>query len=120
MDQDRRQSRRQEVRYPLECRASAAGWEHSLRAVTRNISTGGVAFEMDLLGGMARPREHSLLDIELMVPPGEGHFPYQSSIRSVAEVLRCDSISNPPQEGGDGRERMRIAARFREPLKLTF
>jgi len=79
-----------------------------------------MAFEMDLLEGMARPRKHSLLDIELMVPPGEGHFPYQGRISSVAEVLRCEAISDAPQEGEDGRERMRIAARFREPLKLVF
>jgi hypothetical protein len=120
MQEDRREFRRQEVRFPLECRAASDGWGHGLRAVARNISTGGVAFEMDLLEGMASPQPHALLDIELAIPPGEGHSPYQGSIRSVAEVLRCEPLSHAPQQGGEGRERVRIAARFREPLKLDF
>ena len=120
MQEDRREFRRQDVRFPLECAVPGDGWEQSLRAVTRNISTGGVAFELDLLEGMSSPQPHALLDIELAIPPGEGHFPYQGSISSVAEVLRCDSIAHPAQEGGAVRERVRIAARFREPLKLAF
>lgn len=120
MQEDRREFRRQEVRYPMECCSAGDGRGYNLRAVTRNISTGGVAFEVDVLEGMVLPEPHALLDVELAIPPGEGHSPYQGSIRSVAEVLRCEPLPSPRPQGGEGRERVRIAARFREPLKLQF
>jgi hypothetical protein len=120
MDQDRRESRRQEVRFPLECAPAGDVLDHVLRGVTRNISSSGLAFEMDLLEGMASPKPQSLMNIQLTVPPGDGHFPYQGSISSVAEVLRCEAIPAATLTPGNGRGRVRIAARFREPLKLVF
>ncbi len=91
-----------------------------MRAMTRNISTGGVYFELDLTDGHAAPAEHSTLDVDLTVPPGDGHFPYEGRIRSTVEVLRCESL---PRNGGSGASaptRLGVAARFCEPLKYEF
>ena len=115
MENDRRQHRRLSIRLPVECCPSQLDRQHSVRTVTSNISTGGLYFEVDLIEGVAEPQPQSLLNVELTVPPGDGHFPYEGRLNSVAEVIRCDRLS---QTGA--RERLGVAARFREPLKLTF
>lgn len=90
--------------------------EAPLRSTTRDISTGGLYFEASASDGLPLPDVNSLLAVELTVPPGEGHFPYEGKVRSVAEVLRCE-----PLEGPEGpSRRFGIAARFREPLKFAF
>jgi hypothetical protein len=84
--------------------------------LTRDISTGGICFEAELGNGFRFPAERDAIHVELTVPPGDGHFPYQGSVTSVAEVLRCERLGAAP-----GRHpRVRIAARWREPLKLAF
>jgi hypothetical protein len=118
MDDERRKHRRLSIRLPMEFYPPEPGREAALRTVTRNISTGGVYFEVDLLNGMPLPQVGSVLRLELTVPPGDGHFPYEGRVSSVAQVIRTDPLAPPPAEA-DGR-RIGLAARFREPLKLTF
>lgn len=112
-DIERRQYRRLPIRLPLECFPAGETREHALRCVTSNISTGGLFFEADLVNGSGPPEVNSMLTVELTVPPGEGHFPYEGRVSSVAEVLRCERL---PAD----RPRIGVAARFREPLKLAF
>ena len=92
-----------------------------MRTVTGNVSTGGLYFEMDLLDDrVPAPELHSVLDVELTVPPGDGHFPYEGRVTAAAEVVRCDSLPGSPARSPDAPLRLGIAARFRDPLKLAF
>ncbi len=120
MDPERRQHRRLDIRLPLECYPAAADRQLALRTVTTNISTGGLYFEVDLLEGIASPEPRSLLQVELTVPPGDGHFPYQGRLTSVAEVVRCDDLSDGQPPGPNVCPRIGIAAQFRDALKLAF
>ena len=95
------------------------GWERTVRGVTSNISTGGIYFEADVSNGVSRLAVDALLDIELTIPPGEGHFPYEGRVKSVAEVVRWEELQDVNGVGA-GRWRVGVAARFREPLKLAF
>ncbi len=116
---ERRSHRRLAIRLPLECTADQDGRPHIWRAVTANISTGGLYFEADSLNGMPDLPTAQTLEVELTVPPGEGHFPYEGRVRSVAEVTRRDLLP-PNGDGRPARQRVGIAARFRDPLKLSF
>jgi hypothetical protein len=111
---DRRQHRRLVIRLPIECSGPESSHDGVIRANTNNISAGGVYFEVDLTDGAAVPLPQAMIDVDLTVPPGEGHFPYQGRISAAAQVLRCDPL-------GDGSpQRLGIAARFCEPLRLEF
>jgi hypothetical protein len=117
MDRDRRQDRRLEIRLPLECHGVGTGAGPAWRSSTRNISTGGVYFEADVSDGLP-PATNSLLSVELTVPPGEGHFPYEGRVRGLVEVLRCEPLDSADAASGAGR--VGVAARFKEPLELVF
>jgi len=90
-----------------------------VRGVTSNISTGGIYFEADVSKGVSRLAPDALLDIELTIPPGEGHFPYEGHVNCVAEMVRWEELADV-NGIGPGRRRVGVAARFREPLKLAF
>jgi len=119
-DMDQRQHRRLAIRLPLECSPRDLWEERPMRTVTTNISTGGVYFEADLIDDVSVPRLHSLMDIALTVPPGDGYFPYEGRVTSVAEVIRCDPLKIPESAGPETTPRVGIAARFKEPLRLSF
>lgn len=114
MGRELRQHRRLDIELPLETALAHAG-EPTLRCTTRNISAGGVLFDVNLVNGTPAPEASRMLDVELTIPPGEGHFPYEGLVRSTAEVLRCEPLTS--SEPG---RRFRVAARFCEPLKLAF
>ncbi len=111
---ERREHRRLEIRLPLEYRPAAEG-ACAYRTVTLNVSTGGLYFETDSqdIG------PGTLLELELTVPPGDGHFPYVSRVSSVAEVLRARPLAREVS-ARPGGQRLGVAARFREPLKLSY
>jgi hypothetical protein len=121
---ERRKHRRLAIRLPLEYCPKGQGRERPIRAVTANISTGGVYFETDVANGVrhgsleAPLGDDSLLELELTIPPGEGHFPYEGRVRSVVQVVRRDDL---PADASQGRSRrIGVAGRFHEPLKFTF
>lgn len=118
MNREKRQHRRLEIRLPLECHRLTQGERRVLRSTTRNISTGGVYFEADISDELPPLETNSLLSVEMAVPPGEGYFPYEGRVHGVAEVLRCEPLG--AANHATGSRRMGIAARFSEPLKLTF
>lgn len=120
MDNNRRQHRRLNIRLPVECYPATLDRQHAVRTVTNNISTGGLYFEVDLIDGVSEPTPQSLLHVELTVPPGDGHFPYEGRLNSVAEVIRCDRLGTFQNPELPTHERLGVAARFREPLKLLF
>lgn len=116
---ERRAHRRLVIRLPVECRAKSDDREAVLRAMTGNISTGGVFFETELSNGTAPPAPEALLDLRLVVPPGEGHFPYEGRLQCTARVVRSQELSSSEQDGVL-RRHIGVAARFCEPLRLDF
>ena len=111
---ERRKHRRLQMALPLEFRRSAESSVGPYHSVTRDVSTGGIYFETVL----EDLRKGELLDIELTIPPGEGHFPYQGRVSSVAVVVRTEKltslglqITNPC---------IGVAAAFRQSFKLAF
>ncbi|MFH0981697.1 MAG: PilZ domain-containing protein [Planctomycetota bacterium] len=108
---ERRQHRRLQIRLPLECAAALGRRRVTYRTVTHDISAGGVCFEAD--------RDEfpvgTALEMELGVPPGDGHSPYPGRVRGTGEVVRVDRLND------DGSlPRFRMAAHFSKPLKLAF
>ena len=114
-DVERREYRRLDIRLPLECRRRDGGEESSFRTVSLNVSTGGLYFEAD----MEDLQPGMLLDLELTVPPGDGHWPWHGRVSAVGEVIRVCTI-DPGTEAGSRARRVGVAARFRERLKLSF
>jgi hypothetical protein len=112
---ERRQHRRLDIRLPLECRRVDDAQGNALRTVTLNVSTGGVRFETDA----EELEPGTLLHLELTVPPGDGHWPWQGRVSAVGEVVRiaptrANGLQDPVSR------RVTVAARFRDPLKLSF
>jgi len=106
---ERRKHRRLEITLPLEYSLLANGAHGTHRTTTTNVSTGGVYFETEQPG----IQPGGLLDLQLTIPPGEGHFPYQGQISSLGVVVRVDRLKGDPRRWG-------VAAQFRESLKLSF
>jgi hypothetical protein len=114
---ERRQHRRLIIRLPMECAAADSSADGVLRANTNNISTGGLYFEVEVADAAAAPLPQSLIKVDLIVPAGQGHFPYEGRVSAAAQVLRCDPLDavKVPRS-----RRVGIAAQFREPLRLDF
>ncbi len=110
---DRRTSRRLELRLPVELRMAGDDAATLVRTITRNISTGGLYLELDRADFSPGDR----LLIELTVPPTEGVSPYPGRATCTAEVVRC----TPLAANSETRiERMGIAARFLDRLRITY
>ena len=111
---ERRKHRRLRMALPVEFRRSGELSAGPYRSVARDVSTGGIYFETML----EDLRKGELLDIELTIPPGEGHFPYQGRVSSVAVVVRTEKLALlGPQIANP---RIGVAAAFRENFKLAF
>ena len=110
-ESERRNHRRMTIRLPIECVSSSNGHQVTYRTVTTDISSGGVCFEAD---GNDFP-VRACLEIELGVPPGDGHSPYAGRVRGTGRVVRVDRGNGDPAHA-----KYRIAANFSKPLKLVF
>ena len=117
---ERREHRRLPIRLPIEFGPAEGPRDTTFRAITANISTGGLYFEVELVDGTCPPAPHSVVDVDLTVPAGEGHFPYDGRIRSSAEVLRCETLEANGSSSITHHRRVGVAARFCEPLQLAF
>jgi hypothetical protein len=109
--QERRKHRRIGIRLPLECTATMGDRQVTCRTVTHDISSGGLCFE-------AESDEFPLsatFNLELGIPPGDGHSPYPGRVRGTGQVVRVEQV----RESGSPT-RFRIAAQFNKPLKLVF
>ena len=111
---ERRKHRRLQMHLPLEFRRATESAAGQHRTMTRDVSTGGIYFET----AMDDLRKGELLDIEMTIPPGEGHFPYQGRVSSVARVVRTERPSNSAERTANPR--MGVGAAFRESFKLSF
>lgn len=112
-DVDRRGSRRLELRLPVELRMADGEASTLVRTITRNISTGGLYFELDRADFSPGDR----LNIELTVPPAEGVSPYPGRASCTAEVVRCTPLAADSKTNLD---RVGIAARFLDRLRITY
>ena len=99
---------------PVEFRRSAEPSAGLYRSVARDISTGGIYFETVL----EDLRKGELIDIELTIPPGEGHFPYQGRVSSSAAVVRTKRLASSASQITNPR--IGVAGAFRESFKLAF
>ena len=106
---ERRKHRRLEIGLSLAFEAVDREPSTIGTATTINVSTGGVYFGM----AQAGLEPGCMLDVELTIPPGQGHFPYEGRITNRAEVVRVDPIDAGPNPWG-------IAAQFCQPPKLAF
>ncbi|MCG3180630.1 MAG: hypothetical protein BIFFINMI_02992 [Phycisphaerae bacterium] len=117
MATEKRQHRRLPIRLPLVCRDPDSPGRVLVRSKTANVSTGGLYFET-LADGI---QVGQAFELELTIPPGDGHFPYQGRVAAQAEVVRVDEL--PPTPEGEGimqLSRWGVAARFNANLKLSF
>lgn len=110
---ERRSHRRMVIRLPVECRKDVDSQTCIVRTITRDVSTGGMSFELDAPDFCVGDR----LRIDLTVPPAEGVSPYQGRASCRAEVLR---ISRMTVANADSVERHLIAARFLGTLRLEY
>jgi hypothetical protein len=84
--------------------------------VTLNVSTGGVYFETeatDVEPGM-------MLKMELTVPPGDGHYPYQGRVTGTGQIVRVTPLAPKTDGAGHVRNWVGVATQFKENLKLSF
>ena len=110
MQGDRRRNPRLPIRLQVAHRPAGALNTAFRQDFTTDVAAGGTRFI--LVGGA--PEVGSRLELELSIPPGEGHFPYAGKIRGAATILRCEPAS------ADAPGRWAVAARFDEPLELDF
>jgi hypothetical protein len=99
----------------VECRSNSPE-QPVVRTVTRDVSAGGVCFDVE--GDDVHVGANLVVD--LIVPPGDGHFPYSGRIQGDGEVVRVEPY--PGTEGSNGKRNPRIlvAAQFKDSLKLHF
>ncbi len=117
MENERRRHRRLPYQLALICRAPDSPERILVRTKTINVSTGGLYFET--LSDEVQPGQR--LDLELTVPPGDGHFPYQGRVTAAAKVVRVADL--PPKSMSEGLAhlpRHGVAAAFQAGLKLSF
>ena len=111
---ERRKHRRLHMSLPVEFRRVGQSSTGRHRSVASDVSTGGIYFET-MLDDL---RKGDLLDIELTIPPGEGHFPYQGRVSSTAAVVRTEKLAK--SAGLISNPRIGVGAAFRESFKLAF
>ncbi|MDD4890340.1 MAG: PilZ domain-containing protein [Phycisphaerae bacterium] len=117
MEQERRQHRRLPIQLPLICRAPDAPERIVVRSKTVNVSTGGLYFET--LSDEVRAGQK--LELELTVPPGDGHFPYQGRVTADVRVIRVTELpAKSSAEGLAHLPRRGVAATFSAGLRLSF
>ncbi len=110
LETERRKHRRLDITLPVVFKPADEEGTSSESTSTINISTGGVFFGTDR-GGIEPGR---LLELELTIPPGQGHFPYEGRIRGKGVVVRVEPLEQ------DHNHRFGVAAQFQEPPKLAF
>lgn len=112
---ERRIHSRLPLELPLEVHWRDDGGEpHSLRAVTRDVSTGGLYFETE---GVRLPGG-AIINIDLTLPTGSGIAAVEGRARSECVVTRV--VMLPPQGAGGSPDRYGFAVRFRHPLELRY
>ena len=108
---EQRRHRRMNIRLPIECTAALGGRRVTYRTVTHDISSSGVSFGTDTddfpVGAS--------LEMELGVPPGDGHSPYPGRVRGSGRVVRVDRLDERGLHS-----QFRVAAHFDKPLRLVF
>lgn len=115
VDQERRQHRRLQIQLPLEFYPESSGRQSTYRTITRDISSGGIYFEVDHEPVHEPLEAGTEIHLELTVPPG-AHFPYEGRVKATASVVRIEPADDTP----DGRpNRFGIGARL-EHWELAF
>ncbi len=108
---ERRAHRRLDVRLPVELRSLDRPESPVVRATTRNISTGGLYFELDRPDFSTGHR----VNVTLSIPPAEGVSAFHGTAICGAEIVRCDPSNDDSRTGSFG-----VAARFLEDLRLRY
>jgi hypothetical protein len=109
MQAERRRNRRLEISLPVAFSTGDDGLPAADTTTTKNVSTGGVYLTTDQ-PALAPGR---VLNMELTIPPGQGHFPYEGRVTGTGVVVRVEDLPNAPRQWG-------VAVEFRDLPKLVF
>ncbi|MCP4250908.1 MAG: PilZ domain-containing protein [bacterium] len=114
---ERRAHPRAQIELSVGCCLSDAPGVVVCRGLSRDVSSGGLYFRTNSEALIT----DALVDVELAVPPGAGHFSYPGTVRGTGKVMRLDDLP-PASGGGDESEQSRfgVAAKFHQPLALAF
>jgi hypothetical protein len=113
---DRRKNRRLALRLPVEYRIMDLEEPGLERTVCRDISTSGISFDTDC----SRIAVGTTLAVDLIVPPGDGYFPYAGRVSSRGEVVRVEPAPVADDATATTPVRFRVAARFKDAPTLNF
>jgi hypothetical protein len=107
---NRRKHDRLALRLDVTCRKIGAEEKHVAAGRTRNISTGGVLFEV----GHCPFACDDLLSMELAVPPAEGILNFGGRLTTFARIVRIE-----PDMARQRQENYAVAAEFTHSPKLS-
>lgn len=108
VETERRQHRRLQIQLPVEFYPESQGRQAACRTITKDISSGGIYFEVD-----GEPlKKGTRVHLELTVPPG-AHFPYEGRVKSTADVVRIERIQPADDHADAPSARFGIGARLR-------
>lgn len=105
---DRRRFRRLKLTVPISRLGNSSPPGPAGPLLTKDISAGGMYFQMPADGG---PAERSELFFELTIPPGEGYSTSGGRIEGTGQVIRTTRV---------GENKLCVAVRFTQPLSLNF
>ncbi len=106
-EEERRGFQRLRLRLPISELSATAGRTCAEGLWTRNISSGGMCFEIPAEDA---PQDGAELTFELSVPPGEGYAASASRIRGAGRVVR---------RVARGKKNVAVAVHFAQPLTLS-
>ena len=112
---ERRRHRRLQLSLPLSCRLSRSSRSWPLESTTRDVSPGGVYFELVT----SEPVELAdLVQIEMSVGDTQMQLAQGDTVSGTAQIRRIEPLRNPAQDSTEQARRLGIAAEFSKPLKL--
>ena len=111
---EKRKYKRLPIKLDLSCRkAESAGHEIYLGS-TKNVSPGGLYFEVatDVF------KAGHLLRVDLLIPPTTGLLESGGSISGIGKVLRIHNVRSSDAESEESSLKSDVALEFCQPLKL--
>ncbi|MHC4478503.1 MAG: PilZ domain-containing protein, partial [Planctomycetota bacterium] len=109
---DKRRHKRSQLNLDLSCRRIDADPQEAHVGRTLNVSTGGLYFETSA----PALKPGNLIRIDLAIPPSPGLLQFGGKLRSLAKVLRTETLA---RQGDLRTVKHRIAVQFCRGPKLS-